>query len=167
MRLFRMLMKLIHKNQNGIGLLELMLSLGIIAILLVMATRYFVVTSRNEKVNRAVSQINSVIAAVGNWKGSKPTYANLSVTELNKYGLLAAADVSVTGSGQNTTAVIISPFNTNATVTPGKENNSFIITYDGIPSWACEGLAAKFSIGGSCTADESTGKFVYDSTTAN
>ncbi len=162
-----MLMKLIRKNQNGIGLLELMLSLGIIAILLVMATRYFVVTSRNEKVNRAVSQINSVIAGVGNWKGSKPNYANLSVTELNKYGLLAAADVSQTGDDNNKTDVIISPFNTDATVAPSADNNSFDIVYTGIPNWACEGLAAKFSSGGICASGTDTGTFTYNSANAN
>lgn len=63
-------------KQRGIGLLELMLSLSIIAILLVMATRYFMASDEQQKINNAISQINGIIAGEMNYyqSNSPPKY---------------------------------------------------------------------------------------------
>jgi type II secretory pathway pseudopilin PulG len=58
-----MLEKSVNHNQRGIGLLELMLSLSIIAILLVMATRYFLQANEQQKINNAISQFNGIAGA--------------------------------------------------------------------------------------------------------
>lgn len=70
------------KRSKGISLLEVLLSISIIAIILVMATRYYFVASNNDKVNTTVSQLGGVIAASHSWKGAQPTYTGVSVAEL-------------------------------------------------------------------------------------
>lgn len=60
--------------QKGISLLEVLLSLTIIAIILVMAVRYFFVAENNNRVNTTREDIGSVIAAVNAWKGKNPQY---------------------------------------------------------------------------------------------
>lgn len=67
-------MKTKLSRQLGISLLEVLLSLSIIAIILVMATRYFFVANSNDKTNTTVSQIGGLIAAAHNWKGAGYDY---------------------------------------------------------------------------------------------
>ncbi len=62
------------QRMRGISLLEVLLSLSIIAIILVMATRYYFVASHNDKVNTTVTQIGGLIAAIHNYKGIDATY---------------------------------------------------------------------------------------------
>ncbi len=57
MRIFKL------KQQRGIGLLELMLSLGIIAVMLIMATKYYNSTKVQSNVNTAVQNIQAAYAA--------------------------------------------------------------------------------------------------------
>lgn len=59
------------KKQTGIGLLELMLSLAIIAILLVMATRYFTSARQSQQVASAVSLVNAITAAASNYAATE------------------------------------------------------------------------------------------------
>lgn len=57
---------MLKKSIKGIGLLELMLSLAIIAVLLIMATRYYSSASASQKIQAAVDQINATRSAVQN-----------------------------------------------------------------------------------------------------
>lgn len=75
---------------RAISLLEVLLSLSIIAIILVMATRYFFVASNNDKVNILRQQIGSLVAAVNSWKNQNPQYtSDLTIAELSNEGFLA------------------------------------------------------------------------------
>jgi type II secretory pathway pseudopilin PulG len=47
-------------KEKGIGLLELMLALAIIAILIVMATRYFSKASENQKINLTLQELTEI-----------------------------------------------------------------------------------------------------------
>lgn len=143
MRSFK-LGKLNIDKQRGIGLLELMLALAIIAILLVMATRYFITTSRSEQVNRAVNQIGAINGAVSNWKSSRVDYTGLDAKALNDIGAIPAAEWNGTA--------IVSPWGTDVTVGPaaggegaGADNSRYSITYSGIPTWACASLEQKYT----------------------
>ena len=49
-----------YRRQQGIGLLELMLALAIIASIIVAATRYFGTASRAAKVTVALEQLRTV-----------------------------------------------------------------------------------------------------------
>lgn len=76
------------KKQIGISLLEVLLSLSIIAIIFVMATRYFFVATNNNKVNTSISQVGGLVAALHNWKGIKPAFTGASIQALYDAGQL-------------------------------------------------------------------------------
>lgn len=80
-------------KQFGIGLLELMLSLSIIAILLVMATRYYLVTSYSRKLNQVTSEMAQIQGAAYSWKGTKADYTGISGPNLVDAGLIASGDI--------------------------------------------------------------------------
>ena len=68
-----------RRRQSGIGLLELMLSLAIIAILLIMATRYYQSASESNKINQAVDMFSAINGAVQNYKlDSDPLGVNVA-----------------------------------------------------------------------------------------
>ena len=78
------------RHSKAISLLEVLLSLSIIAIILVMATRYFFVATNNDKVNILRQQIGSLVAAVNSWKNQNPQYTeSLTIQELSADGFLA------------------------------------------------------------------------------
>ena len=82
------LLKRLKSKQKGIGLLELMLALGIIALLLVMATRYYNQTRRAEMINDASRVAAFTLAGAKNWKGGRMSYEELtSYSILNDTGL--------------------------------------------------------------------------------
>lgn len=62
-------------KQKGIGLLELMLSLAIIAILLIMATRYYQSASNSQAISSAIDMVNAVKSGVKNYMTSNTNSA--------------------------------------------------------------------------------------------
>ncbi|MFU8797384.1 MAG: prepilin-type N-terminal cleavage/methylation domain-containing protein [Gammaproteobacteria bacterium] len=63
-----MLLMLNNKYRTrGIGLLELMLSLAIIALLLIMATRYYSSAKRSKEITEAMSLIQAIRAGANNY----------------------------------------------------------------------------------------------------
>lgn len=58
---------MIKQKNNGIGLLELMLSLTIIAILLVSATKYYAGARNSQQVNDGAQMVIAVYTAGQNW----------------------------------------------------------------------------------------------------
>ncbi len=76
------------KKQWGISLLEVLLSLSIIAIILVLATRYFFVAANNNKLNTAISQVGGLVAAAHNWKSIKASFTGISIQVLYDEGQL-------------------------------------------------------------------------------
>ena len=58
-----MMLTLKRSGQRGISLLEVMLSLSIIAIILVMATRYFRTANQSQQITNAVSMISGIVTA--------------------------------------------------------------------------------------------------------
>lgn len=91
-------------KQAGISLLEVLLSLSIIAIILVMATRYFFVANNSNKINTARQQVGAVVAAVNAWKDKNPTYQpqtgeTLEIATLYNDGFLAHSSSLVTDGG--------------------------------------------------------------------
>ena len=96
MQLFNM-----RQRQLGIGLLELMLSLAIIAILLIMATRYYQSASDANKRNQAVDMMSAVNGAVQNYKiDNAALLADVDMTALIDAGYLPPSYGS-TGAGAN------------------------------------------------------------------
>ncbi len=76
-------------KQRGIGLLELMLSLAIISILLVMATRYYKSARQAQQVNDAISLVQGIAGATANWVIGEEGYNKLtSISMLVSEGYL-------------------------------------------------------------------------------
>jgi prepilin-type N-terminal cleavage/methylation domain-containing protein len=75
-------------KQKGIGLLELMLALAIIAILIVMVTRYFGKASQSQKLTVTASQIAELYQALHHWKTSGVTSVPPTLATLAEKGLI-------------------------------------------------------------------------------
>lgn len=122
-------------SQKGIGLLELMLSLAIIAILLIMATRYFNSARSSQKVNETVNLVQVITSAATNIVGAGGQPSTISASSLVTY---------VPPIYQNGTT-INSPFGggvtvTAATNTSSKTGYALSITMTGVPSDSCTAL---------------------------
>lgn len=73
------------KNQTGFGLLELMLSMVIVALLLIMATRYYQSARSNARINEGVSLISSIVNAANNIAIGTGDYSGVTNTAINAY----------------------------------------------------------------------------------
>jgi prepilin-type N-terminal cleavage/methylation domain-containing protein len=76
------------KRQAGISLLELMLSLAIIAVVLTMATRFYTQANQNQNLNNAVSMVNGIVAATHTYRLNVSTTGKPTITELITAGQL-------------------------------------------------------------------------------
>lgn len=93
------------RRNKGVTMLEMLLVLSIIAVLLVLATRYYMSTSYSQKVNQLQAQITAIQAAASNWKNGCPSLKgcpnkapDLSITALSQAGYLATADVDTSAA---------------------------------------------------------------------
>lgn len=120
-------------RQAGIGLLELMLSLAIIAILLVMATRYYGIASRSQRVNQGVAQVGSLEGAVATWRGSKTSYTGVTIPILGDQGLLSSAEYDGTN--------LYDPWGGKVGLAATSAGKGATITYTDIPGDACLAMA--------------------------
>lgn len=123
----------------GIGLLELMLSLAIIAILLIMATRYYQSASENNKRNQAVDMFSAVNGAVQSWKLDQTAGIALttapSIDTLVKSGYLPPSYGTGTG---------VAPWG--GTIATGAiSSGAYTITMDNIPGGSCEAACNRVS----------------------
>lgn len=93
-------MSTVKRKQSGISLLEVLLSLSIISIILVMATRYFFIATESNRINLVRQQVGSVIAAISSWKNQNPVYDGLSISSLYNDGFLAKSTSIVQAGDQ-------------------------------------------------------------------
>lgn len=141
-------------KQRGISLLEVMLSISVIALILVMATRFFYVASNNNKVNTAISQVAGLEAAMYSWKGSSLSYDGIDIESLFAAGEL----INFPGAGdEDGKQVLYTPWGTSQYVVAAKEGGGAEITASDIPSCvtlqkafgdraSCDGTAFKYDI---------------------
>lgn len=153
------MMNFIHKRkqQRGIGLLELMLSLAIIAILLVMATRYFLVASMNEKINTTISTIGGMQGAVTCWRNSRGDLADATLKNMDSIGCLPAQ------LWVENTETVVNPWGTAMAWTPSA--TGITIDFTNVPGKACKNLKMKYGndadfVGTACDNDAG-GSFSY------
>ncbi|MBX9705584.1 MAG: prepilin-type N-terminal cleavage/methylation domain-containing protein [Gammaproteobacteria bacterium] len=151
-------------RQRGIGLLELMLSLAIIAILLIMATRYYQTASNNNAMNSAIDMANAVKSGVKNYMNSNMNSKTLpTVTELETNGYLPQAYANPASANPWGGDICIgTPGGTCSDSSAGSISNStFAVTMAGIPTAICNQVAARvqatLAAGGVETATCSSG----------
>lgn len=124
-------------KQNGIGLLELMLSLAIIAILLVTATSYYVTTRLNEQIDEAAEMVVAVYSAGQSWLQSHDDFSTASIANFVADGSLPSNFASKTGSAN--------PWGGDITVTGQKSSAVLGVTMTAIPQTACLNLLGKIT----------------------
>lgn len=67
--------------QRGISLLEVMLSLSIIAVILVMATRYYETAHRSNELNKVTEQIGAIEAAINQYKTNNGNTVGFTIAQ--------------------------------------------------------------------------------------
>lgn len=119
--------------QRGISLLEVMLSLSIIAIILVMATRYFFTASQSQENNQFMSQVATLQAQIGSWKAGRGDYTGIAIANV-------APTTSPAWDGTN----LKNPWGNNITVVATTSNSGYKISSP-MPSQAqCESFQGRF-----------------------
>jgi type II secretory pathway pseudopilin PulG len=140
---------------KGIGLLELMLSLAIIAILLIMATRYYQSASNSQKVSQAVDMFAAMKGAAQNYhnsQGSTGVYAS-SVAELVGKGYLPASYLDGGTYSSSATSKVSSPWNTAISISGASGQATVSMVVPDVQS--CEQVVNKLAATISSAAGES------------
>lgn len=122
-------MKKLRQKIVGIGLLELTLALSVIAIIITLATRYFIITTASQKTNEAAEMIANLAVAGEKWLVTHNDYDDLTKLQ----------DLQDRNYFPKT--VENNPWGGNITVI-GK-GNTLSITLSGIPQTNCLSLAQK------------------------
>lgn len=146
-------MKMLKRLQRGISLLEVMLSLSIIAIILVMATRYFFSAQTSNNINAATQQISLLKSNLNTYKA---THAN--------YTGVVTKDVVTPGDPDwdSANGRLSNVWGGTITVAANSDPSMYDITFSGIPNEAaCDTLAGRFgpigsAPGSTCTANGSS-----------
>lgn len=144
------------KRQLGIGLLELMLSLAIIAVLLVMATRYYESANHAQTSNQALSFIQAVEAAGASYLAGHTGYSNLSQTNICAEGYLpkpfcqSPADQAPTG-----------PFGDAINIASASAEQ-FTLSIPHVSAAVCANLKSKLSAGRISTTCPTSGSTQLD-----
>ena len=83
-----------------------------IAIILVMATRYFFLANNNNRINIARQQVGSVVSAINSWKHQNPQYSpSLDISTLYNDGFLArSSNLIVSGQQGDASAHLYNPW---------------------------------------------------------
>lgn len=126
--------------KKGVSLLEVMLSLSIIATVLVMAVRYFGVARQKSNLDQARQQITAVISALIDYKNQNSSYPTSSgnfVADLINGGFLPQ-------SGSVSSGALYSPWG-EITVVGSDSGSTAILSLLGVPNAAtCTDLTTSF-----------------------
>lgn len=127
---------MIKRTLQGIGLLELMLSLAIIAILLIMATRYYQSAHQNQLVSQGVDMFGAVQAAVQTYRLDNTDLSAVSISTLVSKGYLPNSYGS--GGAAN-------PWGGLLTVTPNTGTGVLVVEMTGVPGGSDDTLAKRLN----------------------
>lgn len=119
------------EKYSGIGLLELMLALAIIALLLIAATRYYLIARAAEQVEEGGNIVTAVYSAGQNWLENKDTLTGVTITDF-------VANASVPSDFGKTNAT---PWGGSIGVTGNA--NVLTLTFDKIPATVCQNIKPK------------------------
>jgi type II secretory pathway pseudopilin PulG len=89
----------LNRQMAGISLLEVLLSLGIIAIILVMVTQYSLTATSSQKLNIVRTIIGADISAIQSYGFNNVGYQNISISNLVNSGYLSSDPKNITCTG--------------------------------------------------------------------
>ncbi len=124
--------KLMQK-QRGIGLLELMLSLLVIAALIFLVTRYFTTTSESLKVSQGEEIVNTLTKASYHFLEGQPDFKNISLSQLTQLGLIPNTFLLANAN----------PWHGSIDIKPSSDNSKVVIILNGLPITSCNNLVEK------------------------
>ena len=140
------------KKQNGIGLLELMLALAIIAMMMVAASKYYQSTQTARRVQVVVESAQAVYSAGERYQLDAGDFTDAEDlnTKFTNMGYLSGSFLSSANPWSSSTT---------ANTIKASGTKKVVFTLAAIPIWACNNIAAKltgvFSVG-TCTAGTAT-----------
>lgn len=104
-------------NQAGISLLEVLLSLGIIAIILSFAVQYFLLSSNHQKLNIVRNFVGADMAAIQSYGINNSGFDNLSWDALFQNGYISENKGITCTGGANTNCSQKTPWGDDVTIT--------------------------------------------------
>jgi prepilin-type N-terminal cleavage/methylation domain-containing protein len=140
-------MKSIQRNQGGFSLVEILLVLGIIAILAIAAFIIFPQVQSSNRANSELTNITTIAAGTKNLFGSTRDYFTVTTGVVNQARIFPP---SMNGNQFGATDEIQSSWNADVAVAPANcatgavpgaaPARCFSITYDAVPSEVCSKL---------------------------
>jgi len=123
---------------SGMGLLELLLALTVIAILLVMATRYYKSAKESQRIGEAVSMMSTIFRGGADYSiAHNHTYTGISLKALADNG-----DIPGSFCGNRVTCPGLNPWNSTITVGETNPAGGYIVKMFGVPEVTCDNAAA-------------------------
>lgn len=140
------------KREEGFGLLELMLSMVVVALLLIMATRYYQSARTSARVNSAINMTQAALTAADNISNAEGGYTSAVTGDAIKPFLPNNS--------------LQTPWGTQMTVTPAGSGSSSTVTFN-IPATASDCTALVSALqntanDASCSSDTASIVFNYN-----
>lgn len=141
--------------QRGISLLEVLLSLSIIFIVLLAATRFYQVTESSARTNASIRMLNAIATAANDWFVTYKTYQadqQNNIPAITNNGLVAMGDLPQSFAQGNSA----NPWGGEAIIT-AKDSTHVTIEFTKIPAADCNNLVGTMSsrMSGSCSSSGS------------
>jgi len=159
-------MKKLLAKIKGIGLLELMLSLAIIAILLVMATRYYSVATNAQRTDDTVQLIGELETGVNAMSAAGLANSDITLQKLIDNGYITKQRIKSSGG----TSSIISPWGGGAVTYTAPASGStanITVAFSNVPKDKCQDLETKYyanvtkPTGAGCAVDTLVFTYVF------
>jgi len=156
----------LKRTQVGISLLEIMLALAVVTVVLVIATRFFLITNISNQVNNATDQINGTRGGAISYLNDTENPTGLSIMALASGDYLPESfkGTGITGGGG------VNPWGGDLKVavpTTDTLGRTFIITETAMPKSACEMLVAKLDKNLNTSVGEKVVSTCTDTTASN
>jgi len=125
--------------QRGISLLEVLLSLSVIAIILVMATRYYVSARENVGGNDTIERMALVKSAVQEFYSVSDSYADLTYSDIQA----RLGNLTITGDPTTATATLNTSWGSGIAITGS--TNTATLDLDALTTSQCSYLQARLN----------------------
>ncbi len=159
-------MKKIGIKQAGISLLEVLLSLGIIAITLVMVLQYFGSATSTQKLNTVRNIIGVDVSAIQLWGSQHGTFSDLdSMDTLIQKGYISSNTKNVSCDNKSTSCRQLTPWQQEVSVSQGGGNSSQIILNIPLPTTnLCNAIQESFNdmVPNGATCSDNNAKIAVD-----
>lgn len=139
------------RTTKGISMVELLLVLFLMSLIILMVTRYYQTASRNQKVNEAQAQMNTLISAASNWRTGRTGYDDTTSGDLKMATLIDEGLVPKEMGGTAKDGTKTNPWGGNVTITAAGANG-FTINFTAVDSKDCLALKEMYVNSSNITA---------------